>query len=91
MTRKFHMVVKLGQYCASIAWLLHGLHMFFIDQVTCQYDAPWLSFTMLATLLLGCVQLLLFSVMLLGIVWWFLATKVLGLELSYTPASLWHD
>ena len=45
---------------------------------------------MLVTLLLGCVYLIFFAMLILGLVVW-LISKMFGFSVNYTPSQLWRD
>jgi hypothetical protein len=53
--RKVHQVLKILCYTATVGWLLRGVDLYSIDGITCRQQAPWLCFTMLATLLIGAI------------------------------------
>lgn len=45
---------------------------------------------MLTTLIFGTIQLVMFAILAAGITWW-LACKLIGKPVSFTPQSLWED
>jgi hypothetical protein len=88
--RKLYSTLKLGCYLASVGWLLRGLDLYFRDGVTCRQEAPWLCYTMLVTLILGCVQLVLFFGLFFALCIW-AASKIFRFHVSFTPETLWRD
>ena len=86
--RKIHAFSKLGQYLLSVAWLVHGNFVVFLDNDTCPREVPWISTTMMVTLFFGWIQLILFVVFVIGLLIWALA-KCCGREISFTPKTLW--
>ena len=45
---------------------------------------------MLATLVFGYLQLIMFAILFFGVIWWAVC-KIMGWPVSFTPASLWED
>ena len=79
-----HTYAKLGQYLSSVSWLIYGNVLYAREGVECRNEAPWLSFTMLATLLVGYIQLILFAFLFLGCLWYILC-MITGRETSISP------
>lgn len=51
--RKIHSALKFAQYLTSVAWLLYGNYVAFIDGDTCPRQLPYLSMTMMIALFFG--------------------------------------
>ena len=90
LTQKIFTISKVVQFLCSVAWLCYGHYIFFVFGNECRTTSPILSYTMLATLVFGYLQLIMFSILLFGIIWWAIC-KVMGWPVSFTPASLWED
>lgn len=90
MIRKIHSSCKLAQYLVSVAWLMYGNYVAFIDGDTCPRELPWLSMTMMVTLFFGWIQLIMFFIFMAGVSLWALA-RCCGRETVFTPESLWRD
>lgn len=90
LIRRVHQWCKLAQYLTSVGWLFYGNFLAFIDGDTCPRELPWLSMTMMVTLLFGWIQLVMFIILAGGCLIWAVA-KCFGIETSFTPQTLWRD
>ena len=75
--RKFHGSMKILSYAMIICWLIRGVDIYFRHGLACKKEAPTLCFTMLITLIIGSIQLILFTGFFIALfVWGF--SKIFG-------------
>ena len=95
--RKAFEFSKLMQYLTSVAWLIYGNYLYFTqighgDNNFCaEGSAPLLRFTMLGTLVIGYIQLIMFTVLLCGLMGWLLHIITGWPKTEATPSSLWDE
>jgi hypothetical protein len=75
--RKFHGSMKILSYAMIICWLINGFDIYFRHGLACKKEAPTLCFTMLVTLIIGSIQLILFTGFFIALFVWGLS-KIFG-------------
>ena len=90
LARKIHGICKLVQYLISVAWLLYGNYLAFLDDETCRKELPWISLVFMVTLFIGYIQLIMFVIFLIGLTAWFVS-RIFGWPCRFTPTTLWRE